>query len=287
MNHKTYFKLVRPDYGSFHDPKFIWPVKGMVQVKDAAPDGACGMGLHLARTIKDGCQYAGFPFRILKVRPLGPILGEDKTKIRVSKAESLGELPVPEWATKMEKRISELPAEMKAVPWLKGGDQVRALRALRLHFKLLIPFGFNVDLKINVITDRKEAAVAWDTAWDIAWDTAWYAAKGAAWDVAKGAAKGAAWDAARAAAWYEAKGAAWYEAKDVAWGAARVAAWDAARDAARGAAWGAAGDLLPHENPFKPLMDVWKTGCWPIGQVGDTFKLYVGNGTEKLEAAYG
>src|SRR3990167_9019922 len=99
---QEFFKLVRKDYGSFHDPSFKWPICGIVEVKDASPDGACGRGLHLARSIKDGLPYAKFPFRILKVAPLGPVLGEDATKVRVAKAESLGELP------RSEEHTSEL-----------------------------------------------------------------------------------------------------------------------------------------------------------------------------------
>ena len=77
---KTYFKLVRPDYGSFHDQKFIWPVKGVVEVANAALNGRCGVGLHLARTVKDGYQYVQFPFRILRVRPLSPIFQLDLSR---------------------------------------------------------------------------------------------------------------------------------------------------------------------------------------------------------------
>jgi hypothetical protein len=87
---------------------------------------------------------------------------------------------------------------------------------------------------------RKDAAAAWDAAWDAArdaaWDAAWDAARDAAWDAARDAARAAArdaaWDAARAAA------------RAAAWDAARDAAWDAARAAARAAAWDAAWDAV-------------------------------------------
>jgi hypothetical protein len=71
---------------------------------------------------------------------------------------------------------------------------------------------------------QKNAAAAWDAAWD--------AARAAAWDAAGAAARAAAWDAAGAAAWA------------AAWGAARAAAGDAAWAAAGDAAWAAAGDVL-------------------------------------------
>ena len=58
-------------------------------------------------------------------------------------------------------------------------------------------------------------------------------------------------------------------ARAAAWAAARDAAWDAAR----AAAWDAAG--LKQKNPFAPMWEVWKSGAWPIGFVGNTFKVWV------------
>jgi hypothetical protein len=282
-----YFKLVRPDYTSFHDPKFQWPIKGVVEVPGATQNGACGEGLHLAKSVDLALQYVKFPFRILKVKPLSPILGEDNTKIRVAKAESLGELPVPAWAKKVEKRIAELPEEMKAIPWFKGTNGAQASKLIRSHFKLLVPFGFKLDFEIEILTDKKEAAAARDAAWDDAWAAAWAAAGDAARDAARDAAWAAAGDAAWDAAWAAARDAAWAAAGDAAWAAARdaardaagdaawAAAWDAAWAAARDAAWDAVQDRIKKPKPFKPLWAVWKLGAWPIGFVGNKFKIYV------------
>ena len=211
MSQDIYFKLVRPDLTSFYDEKFKWPEKGIVEIPNASPNGPCGVGAHLAKSVKDGLQYAKFPFRILKVRPLSPILGEDDTKIRVAKAESLGQIKIPAWALKLEKRIENLPAEMRVIPWFTGRDGEKVKRLLSSHFKLLVPFGFKLDFEIEILTEKVEASKAFGAAWDAAGDAAWGAAWGAAGDAAR--------DAAGAAA------------RDAAWDAARDAAWDAARDA--------------------------------------------------------
>ena len=216
MSQDIYFKLVRPDLTSFYDEKFKWPEKGIVEIPNASPNGPCGVGAHLAKSVKDGLQYAKFPFRILKVRPLSPILGEDDTKIRVAKAESLGQIKIPAWALKLEKRIENLPAEMRVIPWFTGRDGEKVKRLLSSHFKLLVPFGFKLDFEIEILTEKVEASKAFGAAWDAAGDAAW----GAAWGAAGDAARDAAGAAARAAAWA------------AAWAAARDAALAAARDAA-------------------------------------------------------
>jgi hypothetical protein len=256
---QDYYKLVRPDYTSFHDANFKWPVKGVVEVQDAELNGPCGKGLHLALSVKDGLQYARFPFRILRVRPLSPVLGKDGTKIRVAKAESLGELPLPAWAVRTERKIEKIREEVKTIPWYKGTDEKKAKRLIRSHLKLLVPFGFKLDFEIEIVTARAAARAA-----------ARDAARGAAW----GAARDAAWAAARDAAGAAARDAAWDAAWDAAGAAARDAAWGAARDAARDAAWETVSDRMPQKNPFAPLCEVWKLGFWPIGFVGNKFKLF-------------
>lgn len=102
------------------------------------------------------------------------------------------------------------------------------------------------------------------TAECVALRTAWYVALRAAWDAAD--------DAARVAA------------RVVAWGAARVMVRDTTRLAAAlgtalGTAWVAADDaawvtvedIMPNrgykDNPFSPLTEIYKLGCWPIGVV--------------------
>ena len=239
IEQKIYYKAARPNLASFHDEKFFWPVKGVVEVPDAAVNGACGPGLHLGETPENAISYAKFPFRLLEVRPLSPILGQDDTKIRVAKAEVVREIPIPEWAKRVVKGIERIQEEVKTVPWFKGTDAKKAKSLIRSHLKLLTPFGLKIEWEIEVITDKKEAASAWDAAWDAASD----------------AARDAAWNAAR--------------------NAASDAASDVASDATSDAQYESVADLLPHKNPFKPLCECWKIGAWPIGFVGKKFMVYV------------
>jgi hypothetical protein len=279
---ETFVKLVRQDYSSFHDPTFKWPVCGVVEVKDADPEGECGRGLHLGVSVEkvlNGGNGVGFPFRVLKVRPLGPILGQNANKIRVARAETLGEIPPPIWVDKIQKRIAAIPEECRNTPWWRGTDSEKAKRLIRSHFELLVPFGFKLDFDIEILTKRKqaeEAAVAWNVAWDaaknVAWNAAMDAARNAAWNTAMNAARNAAWNTARNAAWNAAMDAAWDAAMDAAWNAAMDAARDAAWNTAMDAAWDVSGIDKP--NPFKPLWKCWKLGVWPIGFVGKTFKIY-------------
>ena len=165
---RTYFKLVRPDLGSFHDSTFKWPLSGKVSVENAKPDGPCGTGLHLGKSFESSLKYAKFPFRVLEVRPLSPILGQDDNKIRVASAEIIREIPAPAWAKKLEKRLADLPAECRGIPWFAGTDSQRASKLIRSHFKLLVPFGFQLDFEIEIVNTRPEADKAWAAAWDAA-----------------------------------------------------------------------------------------------------------------------
>ena len=63
---------------------------------------------------------------------------------------------------------------------------------------------------------------------------------------------------------------------DAAWVAARDAAWDAARDAA----YRVVADKMPTPNPFSPLMQIWKLGCWPICVNKGQFIVYVPENAE-------
>ena len=113
----------------------------------------------------------------------------------------------------------------------------------------------------EVVPLRILSFVEGDAARAATWDAAWAAARDAAWAAARDAARAAARDAARAAA------------RDAAWAAAR----DAARAAARAAAWDAAHlvGLPGAPNPWRPLLEMWALGAWPIGMVDGEFLVAV------------
>ena len=194
-----YYKVVRPDLSSFHDHAFEWPLHGIVEVPGAVKGGPCGIGLHLAKSINNGITYAQFPFRVLSVRPLSPILGEDDTKIRVARAETLGEIEKPRWVQNTEKCIEGLLAEMASIPWFKCTQPEKAKRLIREHFRLLTSFGFNLKFKIEIIHDW---AAVWDAVRDASKDDTW----AAVWDAAGVARKQLnpfkpLWDCWRLGAW--------------------------------------------------------------------------------------
>lgn len=99
------------------------------------------------------------------------------------------------------------------------------------------------------------------------WDTALDTVRSARWDTALGPARNATWDTARLAAQNAGLGV----ARTVTWGPAKDAAIDAAQFAADDAAWVTVEDIMPNkgykDNPFSPLTEIYKLGCWPIGVV--------------------
>ena len=197
-NQKVFYKLVRPDYTSFHEKTFKWPVRGIVEVKGATANGACGNGLHLALSIDSALRYVSFPFRILKVRPLSSILGSDNTKIRVAKAQSLGEIKPPKWAIRTENYIKKIESDVKTVPWFRGNNHTKAKELVKKHFNRLEVFHPQISLnpEVNIIA----ASTAWSAAESAAWSTARNAARNAAERAARSAARSAAESAARSAA---------------------------------------------------------------------------------------
>ena len=234
----TYYKAVRPDGTSFHDPSFRWvpedwtPADGPVTVTHPHPHDRDPSGWLSATTVPTDCTGAGWPCKLLA---LTPAPGHDVTA------------PMP-----------ELPNKRAASAWVVV-DMLPATDALG-------PQGAEVAAiieKARTLTgdEVRRLAAAGDAAWGAARD----AAGGAAWDAAGGAAWAAAEDAARAAAWDvawdAAGGAAWAAARDAAGDAAWDAAWAAAGDAAGDAAWDAARatlvrDLISAEQ-YATLMGPW------------------------------
>jgi len=206
---QTYYKILRTNRASWYDEKFVWPLDKPVEVPDADQSKAsCGRGVHLAKSINYGFQYAKFMARCFEARPLSPILGEDNSKIRVAKAR-LGREVTPEYV----KRVNQFLRTIKTIKWFSNHRE---------------------PLKSWQLFETRNAA------WNAARNAAWNAARNAAGDAARNAAGDAAGDAAWNAAWKAAGNAAWNAARNAAWKAARNAAWKAARNAARNAAGDAA-----------------------------------------------
>ena len=157
----TFFKAVRPDGGSFHDPTFRWlPEDGVIPeggwlVEHPAPagrigksSGASASGYLSVATVPTDCTGFRWPCRLLEVEPVGRACLDDfyASKRRVRAARVLREL---------DPRLALGPQ----------GEQVAAL----------------IERAGRLTPDEKRRLVA-----------AWVAARGAARDAARGAARDAA-----------------------------------------------------------------------------------------------
>ena len=176
-----YYKAIRPDGSSFHDPAFRWLRRdGKPYVRAVTHPGASGnhstatLGTDATHylsvsTSPADCTGMRWPCRLLAVEPVGEVW-----------TPHLGDLPNKRAALAW-RVVGELPAHEAFGP---NGEAVVALidRASRLT--------------------RQEAeglAAARVAAWVAATTGAWDAAWAAAW-AAAAAARAAAWDAARVAA---------------------------------------------------------------------------------------
>ena len=153
---RRYYKCLRLNQASWYDEKFIWPLRKAIEVKGAKKGGACGVGLHLAKSIDDAFRYGKFPAKVFEVEPLSPILGEDESKIRVAKARLIKNV-TPDYVLAVNKFLASIPK----VKWLENHLPPRP------EWKLF---------------DTRDAT--WDAARDAAWDAARDAARDAAWDAA-------------------------------------------------------------------------------------------------------
>lgn len=173
-------------------------------------------------------------------------------------------------------RLGAALAEINNIPWFKPKKkpETASLQILidKHRSRLNLP-----PLPVRIIEDywTKAWREVREGEWSIARGRgkrthgrdAWGAAWGAAWDAvgtARGKAEGATWDAAHGAAW---------DAERVAkiMGQAGRPRWDSAWGAAWYATWVVVEDLMPPKgytqgNPFEPLMEIYKAGCWPIGE---------------------
>lgn len=182
----TYFKAIRPDGASFHDPSFMWATEvGGVTTHpsvgvnvDVVNYGASGY-LSVSTTATD-CTGMRWPCRLLEVEPVGEVFTPDPAGLPNKRAGLVF------------RTVRELPAHEVFGP---SGEYVVALieRCSRLTPEEAERF----------YAVRREAAwdAAWDAVLDAAWDAAWDAALDAAWYAARDAARDATRDATWNATW--------------------------------------------------------------------------------------
>ena len=192
-----YYKALRPDGSSFHDPTFRWvPEAGPIipghVVTHPSPHDNDPSGWLSVSTIPTDCTGMQWPCRLLEVAPVdgrpvtAPLRGTLPNKRAASAWRVVGELPAidtlgpqgVEVAAIIERASRLTPDEVRRLDAAWYAAWYAARGAARY--------------------------AAWDAAWDAAGDAAWYAARDAAWDAARDAAGAAAWDAAKDAAGYAA-----------------------------------------------------------------------------------
>ena len=190
-----YYKAIRPDGASFHDPTFRWlpesgPIEGHVVTHRLAKTqhvpARADADRYLSVSVEPAdCTGMRWPCRLLEVEPVDgyPVVTPEPSTLPHKRAARA-------WRV-----VRELPAHTALGP---QGEHVAALIE-----------------RASVLTEDEveRLAAAWVATKDAAWGVAWGAAWAAAWTVGRNAA----WDAAWAAAWT----------------VGRVAAWVAARDAGR------------------------------------------------------
>ena len=163
----TYYKAVRPEGTSFHDPSFRWlPESGPVEGHTVTHPTASVVGEEASHYLSvsvspTDCTGMGWPCRLLGVEP---IEGHEVTA------------PAPDG----------LPSKRAAVAW-------RVIRELPAS-GVFGPQGEHVAALIERASHLTgDEARKLNAAWDAAWDAARGAARGAAWEAAWGAAWDAAW----------------------------------------------------------------------------------------------
>ena len=174
----TYYKAVRPNGNSFHDPSFAWATEpgGVTRHPTHGKTGntSTAAGYLSVSTTPTDCTGMHWPCRLLEVEPVGDVFAPNATGL-------------PNKCAALEFRtVRELAATVVFGP---QGVQVAVL----------------IDRAGLLTSDEVDRlAAAWDAAWDAAWAAAWVAAgaayRHAAWDAAWAAAGAAAWDATRDAA---------------------------------------------------------------------------------------
>lgn len=186
-----YYKAVRPDGYSFHDPNFRWATEpgGVTKHPDYRVGTYAGGYLSVSTSPSD-CTGLEWPCRLLVVEPVGEVFTPDRARLPNKRAGGAF------------RTIRELPAHEVFGP---QGEHVAALigRAARLTPDEASALGAAwVAARSTARVAAQQAAVdaTWDAAREAAWDTTREAMWGAAWEVARAVAREreAAWEAARA-----------------------------------------------------------------------------------------
>jgi hypothetical protein len=180
MARQRYYKAVRPDGGSFHDPSFVWATEpGGVTSHPDFRKGNDARGYLSVATVPTDCTGMSWPARLLVVEPV-PGFGVF--------TPSATDLPNKRAAAAF-RTVEERPAHELF------GPQGEAVTALIARARTI------TGAEAAELSARRWNTLAWDAAWDAARDAAWYAARYAAWN----AARYAAWNATRDATWNAAR----------------------------------------------------------------------------------
>ena len=166
----TYYKAIRPDGGSFHDPSFKWATEvGGVTTHPSFTEGGDASGYLSVSTHATDCTGFSWPCRLLVVEPVGDVFTPDARRLPNKRAGAAF------------RTVEERP------PWEVFGPNGQAVVAVIERTKTLTG-----DEARRLDAARTAArTAARDAAWTAAWDAAWAAARDAAW----AAAWAAAWDA--------------------------------------------------------------------------------------------
>ena len=219
---EIFYKAIRPNGESFHDPYFRWlpegwqsgdPIPADWVVKHPNPGAKIGKDsgaraseyLSIA-TVPTDCTSFEWPCVLLEVEAVGRAclngLYWYPNKRRVRAARVLRERPAHEV-------FGPQGAEVVAI--LERTGQLTAEEVERL----------SADWVVARVAAREAARIAaWEaarkTSRDAAWVAAWVAAWEAAWDATRKAARGAAWEATREATRGDARGTARAVSRDAA-----------------------------------------------------------------------
>ena len=165
MSTSTYYKAVRPDGASFHDPSFRWvpenwtPTDGPVRVEHTDYDPTGGAGGYLSvSTEPANCTSMRWPCRLLIVQPVGEVLTPEPGTLPYKRAgrafDVIAERPAHEALGPCGREVVSLLAELEAfTPAARDAAWDAARYAVRVAAR----------------------DAAWDAAWDAVRDAARYA----------------------------------------------------------------------------------------------------------------
>ena len=139
MSASTYYKAVRPDGTSFHDPTFRWvpedwtPTDGPVRVEHADYDPTGGAGGYLSvSTEPANCTSMRWPCRLLIVQPVGEVLTPEPESLPHKRAgrafDVIAERPAHEALGPCGREVVSLLAELETFPLAAWGAARYAAR---------------------------------------------------------------------------------------------------------------------------------------------------------------